>query len=72
MPAILIKGVPAELHRQLKEDAAQHHRSMARHALALIEEGLAGAQDLAFPHPEKPRRPFTRTVLSRAIKEGRT
>ena len=72
MPAILIKGVPAALHRQLKEAAVQHHRSMARHALALIEEGLAGAQDLAFPSPEKPRRPFTQPMLARAIKAGRT
>ena len=45
MGDILIKKVPDGLHRRLKEEAAKHHRSMARHALALIEEGLRGSDE---------------------------
>lgn len=71
MPAILIKGVPAELHRKLKEEATRHHRSMARHALALIEGGLELADPVSFPTPEKPRRPFNQALLNKAIQDGR-
>jgi plasmid stability protein len=42
MPGFLIKNLPAELHRRLKESAAKHHRSMTREALALLEQALAG------------------------------
>lgn len=71
MPAILIKEIPAELHRKLKKEAARHHRSMTRHALALIEEGLNHTEEIPFPKPEKPRRPFTQALLAKAIKESR-
>ena len=57
MPSLLIKDLPPELHRKLKEEAARHHRSMTRQALALLEEALSGparnAADL-LPKPLKP------------------
>ena len=42
MPGLLIKDFPPELHRKLKEEAARHHRSMTRQALALLEQALSG------------------------------
>ena len=57
MPGLLIKDFPPELHRRLKEDAARHHRSMTRQALALLEQALAApARDAAdlLPDPLKP------------------
>ena len=71
MPAILIKGVPEKLHRRLKQEAAERHRSMAGHALALIEEGLARTEPVSLPKPVKPRRPLTQALLTRGIKAGR-
>ena len=71
MPDILIKKVPDELHRRLKKDAAMHHRSMARHALAIIEEGLGPPAKLDFPKPVKTAKPLTQAVVSKGIKEGR-
>jgi hypothetical protein len=35
-PSLLIKAFPPELHRKLKDEAAHHHRSMIRQALALL------------------------------------
>jgi plasmid stability protein len=56
MSGLLIKDFPPELHRKLKEEAARHHRSMTRQALALLEEALSGparnAADL-LPKPLK-------------------
>ena len=40
MASLLIRNLPPELHRRLKEQAARHHRSMTREAIALIEEAL--------------------------------
>lgn len=71
MPDILIKKVPADLHRRLKEDAAKHHRSMAHHVLALIENSLEEPAKLDLPAPIKPAKPLTQTILSKGIKEGR-
>lgn len=42
MPALLIKDLPPELHRKLREQAAQHHRSMTKEVLALLERALGG------------------------------
>ena len=41
MPGLLIKNLPPELHRKLKESAARHHRSMTKEALYLLERGLS-------------------------------
>lgn len=71
MPDILIKSLSEGLHRKLKDEAARHHRSMARHALALIEEGLGRSTELNFPEPVKTARPLTQGIISKGIREGR-
>ncbi|MDA0336432.1 MAG: Arc family DNA-binding protein [bacterium] len=71
MPDILITKVPADLHRLLKEEAARHHRSMARHALAIIEDGLLQAARLELPEPIKTAKPLTQKIINEGIKEGR-
>ena len=45
MPALLLRNVPAELHRKLKARATQNRRSMAQEALILLEKGLASNQE---------------------------
>ncbi len=60
MSGLLIKDFPPELHRKLKQEAARHHRSMTRQALALLEQALAApARDAAdlLPDPLKPAKP---------------
>ncbi|NKB66480.1 MAG: hypothetical protein GKR89_05425 [Candidatus Latescibacteria bacterium] len=71
MPDILIKKVPDALHRRLKEDAAKNHRSMARHALALLEASLTEPTPLRFPSPLKTAQPLTQKIVAKGIKEGR-
>lgn len=71
MPDILIKKVPADVHRRLKEDAAKHRRSMARHVLVLIENSLEESTKLDLPAPIKTAKLLTQTILSKGIKEGR-
>lgn len=49
MADLTIRGLPDELHQQLKQLADAHHRSVNRETIALIERAMAN--DLS----EKPR-----------------
>lgn len=40
MSAITLKHLPALLHRQLKERAARHHRSLNREILSCLEASI--------------------------------
>ena len=37
MPSLVIKDLPADLHRRLKAQAEANHRSMTKEAIALLE-----------------------------------
>lgn len=74
MSGLLIKDFPPELHSKLKEEAARHHRSMTRQALALLEQALTtrarNAAEL-LPKPLKPTKPVTPGSVVAAIRKGR-
>jgi plasmid stability protein len=74
MPGLLIKDFPPELHRRLKQEAARHHRSMTRQALALLEQALAApARDAAdlLPDPLKPLKPVAPGDVVAVIRKSR-
>ncbi|MBI3480536.1 MAG: Arc family DNA-binding protein [Nitrosomonadales bacterium] len=74
MSGLLIKDFPPELHRKLKEEAARHHRSMTRQALALLEQALSAETRNAaglLPKPLKPAKPVTASNVVAVIREER-
>lgn len=72
MPGFVIKDLPPELHRKLKEQAARHHRSMTKEVVALLEQAFGQAQRHAkFAPPFKGRFPVTDEFMDRAKREGR-
>lgn len=75
MSGLLIKDFPPELHRKLKEEAARHHRSMTRQALALLEQALSSsarnAADLLPTKPLKLAKPVTTNSVVAVLREGR-
>ena len=72
MPGLLIKDVPDELHKKLRETAARHRRSMTQEALVLLEEGLRRAVSPAeLPPPLSGRIAMTRQFAFRGRREGR-
>lgn len=72
MPGLVIKDLPPELHRKLKEQAARHHRSMTKEVLAVIERALSeGAVPKEAPPPFKGRFALTDKFIGRARREGR-
>ncbi len=74
MPGLLLKDFPPELHRRLKEEAARHHRSMTRQALALLEQALTtpakNAAEL-LPDPLKPAKPVKSGDVVAVIRKSR-
>lgn len=72
MPGLVIKDLPPELHRELKERAARHHRSMTKEVLAMLEWAVREE-----PPPQEPPPPFeghfalTDKFVDRAKREGR-
>lgn len=72
MPGLSIKDLPPELHRKLKEQAAQHHRSMTKEVLALLERALGGEKaSTDIPPPFEGRFPLTDKLIDQARHEGR-
>ena len=45
MPGLLIRDLPAELHRRLKRRATENHRSLTKEALAILEAALRERTD---------------------------
>jgi len=71
MPAIVLKNVPQELHRRLREQAERNRRSMSQELLTIIERALRPLPPLGPVTPVRPRRPFTHAWLRKATREGR-
>jgi plasmid stability protein len=72
MPGLVIKDLPAKLHRKLKAQAARHHRSMTKEVLALIERALGEeAPPKQVPPPFKGRFALTDKFIGQARREGR-
>ena len=71
MPALVIKNLPAEIHRRLKQDAEQHHRSMTQQAIVILEQGLLRVRPIPDFTPYKGAFPLTNEFINAAKREGR-
>ena len=73
---MLIKEMPEELHRRLKERAAANRRSLSREVLVVLEAAVAEpAGPPTLEEVDRLRvsgaRPLTQELLDRARAEGR-
>ncbi|MDD5460920.1 MAG: hypothetical protein PHG00_04700 [Methylococcales bacterium] len=73
MTCLLIKDIPPELHRKLKEAAVRSHRSMTRQALVLLKQALSTPFPSAklLPDPLKPATPLASVDVVAVIRENR-
>jgi plasmid stability protein len=46
MPTITLKNLPRDLHRQLKNRARTHHRSLNKEVIATLQDATAGTRPL--------------------------
>jgi len=67
MPTLVIKDVPVELHRRLKEEAQKAHRSMNGEAIYLLEAGLSEEPGVSAAHelpaPYQGKKPLTDKLI---------
>ena len=71
MPAVVIKDIPADVHRLLKAEAERNRRSMNQEALTILERRSSPCRRCPRARPVKPKRPFSHRWLMRAMREGR-
>lgn len=75
MPTLVVKNLPEHLHERLKARAVQHHRSVTKEAICLLEQGLLATPRrtaVQLPAPIKLKSgPVTTEWILAAIAEGR-
>ena len=71
MAALLIKNMPPELHQRLRRCAAEHHRSMNREVIAILERELATKAAPDLPPPIKLRKPVDPDWIVDIIRDAR-
>ena len=79
MATITLKNIPAELHRELKKRAEEHHRSLNREIIATLKSATSGTMRLDPTKLEESvrrarslfRRPITVREIDRWKREGR-
>lgn len=69
--AIVLKGVPEELHRHLKEEVGRNRRSMSQQLLIIMKRALTPLPPLKPIKPVVPNQPFTHEWTMRTMLEGR-
>ncbi len=70
MSSLLIKNLPEELHKKLKEQAQKHRRSMMQEAITILEQNLL-IVTTKIPDPLQGKKLMTQDILTNAIQEGR-
>jgi len=71
LASLLIKNVPEDLHKKLRERATREHRSLNKEVIVLIEQALGTRVPAALPDPVPLRRPVDTRTLLHARREGR-
>lgn len=72
MAGLVIKELPPELHRKLREQAARHHRSMTKEVIAVLEAALGNESRLMeAPPPYKGQLALTDELIDEAKRDGR-
>lgn len=75
MPTLVVKNLPEPLHERLKAQAQQHHRSITKEAIYLLEQGLLAKVNRApilLPPPYLlSSGPLTIEQIEASIKDGR-
>jgi len=71
MSSLLIKNIPENLRKKLKEQAELNHRSMNKQAVSILEQALERPGIRQLPPPVKAKVFITDKWLNRAKKEGR-
>jgi hypothetical protein len=72
MAALVLKTLPDNVHKRLKEQAERNRRSMAQEAITILERSLGSIPPVVLPRrPVQPLKRVTSAMILRGIREGR-
>jgi plasmid stability protein len=71
MPSLILRDLPEEVHKRLRDRAQRHHRSMTKEAVSILEHELVAAGPVRLPPVVHAAQPIPTDVIDRAIEEGR-
>jgi len=71
MSALLIKNMPPTIHERLRRRAAEHHRSMNREVIAILERELDRSVPAELPPPVKSLKPVDHAWIVQTIRDAR-
>ena len=71
MAALLIKDLPADVHKWLKHEAERNRRSMTQQVIVLFEERMRKFRPVHSGPPTKLSEPLTDAFVNEARREGR-
>jgi len=71
MPSLILRDLPEEVHKRLRDRAQRHHRSMTKEAVSILERELVAAGPVRLPPVVSAAQQIPADVIDRAIEEGR-
>jgi plasmid stability protein len=71
MSSLLIKNIPENLRKKLKEQAELNHRSMNKQVVSILEQALDKQSVRKFPQPVKLKFRVTNEWINKAKRWGR-
>ena len=70
MPSLILRNIPEEVHRRLRERATRHRRSMTKEAVDILERDLLAEEPVRLPPLVRRRSRIPVAEIDRAIDEG--
>ncbi len=70
MPSLILRDIPEEVHRRLRERATQHRRSMTKEAVDILERDLLARAPVQLPPLLSTSTQISVEEIDRAIDEG--
>lgn len=71
MPSLILRDLPEEVHKRLRDRAQRHHRSMTKEAVSILERELIASDPVELPPVVATSRPIPSNLIDEAIEEGR-
>ena len=71
MPSLMLRDLPEEVHKRLRDRANRHHRSMTKEAVSILERELLKTGPVKLPPVVAGAKPIPTQLIDEAIEEGR-
>ena len=71
MSALILRNIPEVLHQRLRVEAENHHRSMNREAIAILEKEFFKTRPIFFPTPVKGKKSVSPEWVVQTIRKAR-